>query len=236
MTLAFVAGATGYVGRSVVAELRRRGVKTVAHVRPDSTRLAEWTKRFSALGAAVDSTPWDYASIAHRMVQLNVSVVFALMGTTQERARAATRSGAAAADYEAVDYGLSSLLIRAASASPSRPRFVYLSSAGVGDDARSAYLVARARVERELRASGLHYVIARPLFITGADREEHRPIERWTARLGDAALGLMARVGATALQERWASITGEELARGLVRVALDPVVSDTIVYSDGLRD
>lgn len=236
MTVAFVAGATGYVGRSVVAELRQRGVDTVAHVRPDSSRLEHWRQRFSEQGAVVDSTPWELAAIRARMAQLNVSLVFALLGTTRARAREAAQSGAAAADYEAVDYGLSSMLLQAAAGLPTRARFVYLSSAGVRDDTENAYLAARSRVERELRGSGLHYVIARPAFITGADREEDRPVERWSARVGDFALGVLALGGATSLQARWASITGAELARGLVRLALDPAVADRIVYSDALRD
>ncbi len=236
MTRAFVAGATGYVGRSVVAELRRRGVDTVAHVRPDSSRLDEWTKRFAAQGATVDSTPWQLEPMSGRLAQLNVSLVFALLGTTRARAQTAEQAGAAAADYEAVDYGLSSLLLQAAGTVQPPPRFVYLSSAGVQDNARNPYLAVRARVERELRESGLHYVIARPAFITGADREEDRPVERWSARVGDAVLGVLGLIGASSLQAKWASMTGDELARGLVRLALDPAVSPTIVHGDALRE
>ena len=236
MTLAFVAGATGYVGRSVVAELRRRGVNTVAHVRPDSSRLDEWTSRFAAQGATVDSKPWQREAMAGRLAQLNVTLVFALLGTTRARAQKAEQSGAAAADYEAVDYGLTSMLLQAAGTVQPPPRFVYLSSAGVQDNARSPYLAVRARVERELRQSGLHYIIARPAFITGADREENRPVERWSARVGDAVLGVLSLIGASSVQAKWASMTGDELARGLVRLALDRAVSATIVHGDALRE
>ena len=48
--VAFVAGATGFVGRAVVPALRRAGVTTIAHVRPDSARLDEWRKRFASTG------------------------------------------------------------------------------------------------------------------------------------------------------------------------------------------
>ena len=39
---AIVLGATGLTGRFVVSHLVRAGVRTIAHVRPDSPRLREW--------------------------------------------------------------------------------------------------------------------------------------------------------------------------------------------------
>lgn len=234
MRRAFVAGATGYVGREVVAALRAAGVETWAHVRPDSSRLAEWRERFGALGAAVDTTPWAAEAMSAQMAALCPTHVFALLGTTQARARAAAARGERA-DYEAVDYGLTMTLLRAARAVAPSPTFVYLSSAGVREGTRNPYLAVRARVQRELVASGMHYVVAQPAFITGDDREEDRPAERWGARLGDAVLAVVARLGAPSLAARWGSITGGSLARGLVRVALDPSVRDVVLTTDSLR-
>ena len=219
----------------MVTELCARGVETWAHVRPDSPRLAEWSDRFTRMGAKVDSAAWTAAIMQHRMSELSPTVVFALLGTTRARADTAARSGGAPSDYEAVDYGLTSMLLQAAERLPERPLFVYLSAAGVAPDSRSAYLAVRARIERELRASGLHYLIARPAFVTGDDREEHRPIERWSARFGDAALSVAGMLGARGLRDRWSSITGEQLARGLVRLALDPASRDLVMHSDALR-
>jgi uncharacterized protein YbjT (DUF2867 family) len=231
----FVAGATGYVGRSVVAALRDRGVETVAHVRPDSSRLAEWTAHFGELGATVDSTPWDAAAMTARLRQLQPTVVFALLGTTKARAQEAARSGAAVADYDTVDYGLSTLLLQAAQGCQPAPKYVYLSAAGVSEGTGNAYLAARVRLERELRASGVHFIIARPAFITGDDREENRPVERISARLGDMALAVAATFGARSLQQRWASLTGPALAESLVRLGLDPAAVNLVVHADGLR-
>ncbi len=231
---AFVAGATGYVGRSVVTALRAAGVETWAHVRPDSSRLAEWQERFRTLGAATDSTPWTAAAMTSRLAELSPTHVFALLGTTRARARAAAARGEQA-DYEAVDYGLTMVLLRAACVVVPTPCFVYLSSAGVREGTRNPYLAVRARVERELVTGGMHYVVARPAFITGDDREEDRPAERWGARLGDAALAVVARLGAPSLAARWGSITGGSLARGLVRAALDPGVRDVILTTESLR-
>ena len=59
MKTAFITGANGYTNRAIVRELSAHGLRAVAHVRSDSPRLAEWTTRFSALGAQVDSTPWQ---------------------------------------------------------------------------------------------------------------------------------------------------------------------------------
>ncbi len=232
---AFVAGATGYVGRSVVAELCTRGVETIAHVRPDSTRLAEWTERFSALGASVDSTAWDAVAMSARLCELRPTLVYALLGTTQKRAQQAARSGAPASDYETVDYGLSALLLKAASTCEPPPKFVYLSAAGVSDGTRNPYLLARVRLERELRASGVHFIIARPAFVTGDDREEHRPVERLSARVGDVVLALAGALGARKLQQRWASLTGHALAQSLVRLGMDPNAVNLVVGADGLR-
>ena len=212
--LAFVAGATGYTGREVVAALRARGLRTVAHVRPGSSRLEEWRARFEALGAEVDATPWEPAAMSATFARLAPSQVYALLGTTAKRARGEGRSAVAA--YESVDYGLSKQLIDAAVSLDDAPRFVYLSSQGVEPGTRNPYLAARARVEAELSASALPYLIARPSFITGADRDEARPAERWGAAAADLALGALGALGARRLRERFASTDARTLARALV--------------------
>src|SRR3954471_13568122 len=87
--LAFVAGATGYTGREVVRALRARGLRVIAHVRPDSARLGEWRGRFAAMEVEVDATPWNDDAMAATMERLQPDVVFALLGTTKARAREA---------------------------------------------------------------------------------------------------------------------------------------------------
>lgn len=70
MNKAFVAGATGYTGRAVVAELRALGLETTAHIRPNSPQRERWTREFADLGACSRScqvtplwssnvTPWE---------------------------------------------------------------------------------------------------------------------------------------------------------------------------------
>jgi len=274
--VAFVAGATGYTGREVVRELRARGIETIAHVRPDSLALTRWRGEFEALGARVDTTPWDEAAMRATFDAFRPTLVFALIGTTRARAARAAKSSARSAavsaapsaaisaarsaamfaarsaaisaarsaamfaarstepdSYETVDYALSSLLIRVAAAAVPAARLVYLSAAGTRTGTRNPYLAVRVRVERELVESGLAFTIARPAFVSGSDRLESRPAERVGAIVGDAALALLGALGARQFQRRWSSITGTELARGLVRTALDPhAVSRTLTGED----
>lgn len=231
---AFVAGATGYTGRAVVAALLERGVAVTAHVRPDSSRTGEWRRRFTRLGADVDVTAWNETAMTETLTRIRPTLVFALLGTTRERMRRALREGRQPAGYDAVDYGLTALLVRAARAAVPGARFIYLSAAGTGEHARGAYFQARWRAESELRNSGLDYLIARPAFITGPDREESRPTERLAAAVLDGGLAIVGVLGLRRLRARYRSMTGPELAAGLVRAALDTSLHDAILEADAL--
>jgi nucleoside-diphosphate-sugar epimerase len=154
---AFVAGATGYTGREVVRELAARGVEVVAHVRPDSPRLEEWRRRFTAPYVTFDCTPWGDAEFEAVIGHYKPAYVFGLLGTTMSRARKARRQGARDS-YESVDYLLTSTVLRATQTMSPAAKFVYLSAVGVREGARNPYLAARWRVESELRASGLSYI------------------------------------------------------------------------------
>lgn len=225
---AFVAGATGYTGRALVEELRRRGVTTVAHVRPDSARLAEWRARFDALGAVVDTTTWDEAAMTATLGRIRPDALFALLGTTKARGR---RSGDS---YETVDYGLSALLLRAVQRAAPSCRFVYLSSLGA-DAARGRYLAARHRIESELRQSAVPWTIVRPSFITGSDREESRPLERLGAMMSDAMLDFAAGIGLRRVHDRYSSLTAPELAAALADHAFAPESAGRILETPELR-
>jgi len=233
---AFVAGSTGYTGRAVVAELADRGIATTAHIRPGSPRLEEWRARFTALGAAVDTTAWSAEAMAATLARQAPDLVFALLGTTRARSRRAERTGMAPETYDSVDYGLTSLLIDAVRSAAPRARLIYLSSLGVRDGTRNPYLAARARVDRKLRESGLSFVIARPSFITGPDRDESRPGERIGAFVADRVLGLAALLGGGALRARFGSTTNRELARALVRLALESGRESLVAEAKRLRD
>jgi uncharacterized protein YbjT (DUF2867 family) len=232
MTTAFVAGATGYTGREVVRALRSQGIRTLAHVRPDSPHGASFGARFFALGAEPDSTPWRPEAMAATLARARPDLVFALLGTTRRRMRRAAAAGAEES-YQTVDYGLTRMLLDAAVACGTRPRFVYLSSMGVSPRSQIPYVKVRARLEEELRRSGIPFTIVRPSFITGPDRDEDRPLERVGAALVNGVVGILARAGYHGA-DRWRSRTAAELAGALVRLALDPGAAGTTVESEAL--
>lgn len=214
--VAFVAGATGYTGCAVVECLRAAGVRTVAHVRPGASGAEGWAARFGALGVEVDRTPWEPGAMRATLARLRPDHVFALLGTTRRRAAAEGITDA----YERIDYGLTAMLRDAALDCGTSPRFVYLSAIGANESSANTYVAVRGRMERELREGPLPWLVAQPAFVSGSDREESRPAERAYAITLDVLLAVAARVGLRGVRDRYASLTGRQLARGLVRLAL----------------
>jgi nucleoside-diphosphate-sugar epimerase len=235
--LAFVAGATGYTGRNVVRELRERGVRTVAHVRRESKEFERWRREFTELGAEIDSTPWGSGAIEARFAELPPTLVFALVGTTWARARreAKTASGVRPS-YATVDVALTTELVRAASALPVAPRFVYLSSIGTKPGTRNPYRETRWRIESAVRDALVDWTIVRPSYITGPDREERRLGETVGAAVGDRVFAVLGALGATRWRERYRSITGPQLARALVRLAFDAKARGRVIHAEELRE
>lgn len=230
MSGAFVLGATGFVGREVVRQLCVRGRPTVAHVRPDSQRLAEWTEKFQAMGASVDSSPWRIAELAAHLQELQPAQIYILIGTTRSKAKTDAIKGDI---YEAIDLGLTQLAVDAAKASGIATRLVYLSSVGADAKARSAYLRARGKAEGIVMDSGLPWVIARPSFITG-ERDENRLGERSAAFVSDGMLTLASLVGGKQLRARYRSTSPDVLASALIRLGEAPE-HGRIVDGDDLR-
>jgi uncharacterized protein YbjT (DUF2867 family) len=213
---AFVAGATGYTGQQVVAALRDRGVRTIAHVRPGSAAADAWRGRFEAIGAEVDQTPWTPAGMNATLGRVRPDFVFALLGTTRRRATADGLSE----PYERIDYDLTAMLRDACLACGSAPRFVYLSAMGANERSANKYVAVRVRMERELREGPLPWLVARPAFVSGSDRAEFRLGERVLAVTSDALFGALALVGLGRVRDRYGSLTGRELGTGLVALAL----------------
>ncbi len=236
---AFVVGATGFVGRQVVAQLAARGGKVTAHVRPDSSQLESWRARFTELGAETDVTPWQLEPFTERLRELAPSHVFLCLGTTAGRAKTDHLEGD---PYETVDFGLTKLVIDAAvaayAAAPERaPRLVYISSIGADPRSRSRYLAWRGKTEEVVRTSGLPWVMARPAVISESavsTRDVRRFSERAAAAFGDFGLAVVGALGARRLRARYRSTTPEILAAALIRLA-EEAPADTIADGNDLR-
>jgi uncharacterized protein YbjT (DUF2867 family) len=228
----FVAGATGYTGREVVRVLAARGERTVAHVRPDSSRVGEWRERFGAMGAEVDAAAWETEAMTAALRRAAPDRVFALLGTTGKRARGDGMSRVEA--YQRIDVGLTLLLLDAVRAAGLRPRFVYLSSVGTSDRSSSMYLKTRAQVEAALARSGVPFTVARPSFITGAQRDDERPFERVGAAMAGGLLAMAGALGARRLQARYRPTTNTGLAEALVRAGFDPAAEGKVLEGDAL--
>jgi uncharacterized protein YbjT (DUF2867 family) len=170
--------------------------------------------------------------MATRM-QRGVGSYSALLHDAQAQQIAPQKGMTQAADRWAVGYG-KQIVRRAAEASGQKPRFVYLSAIGADESSVNAYNTVRGRLERELKEGTLPYVIARPSFILG-DRDEKRSGESIGASVIDGALSFMGALGARAMRDRYSSIDARDLARGLVRYALDPSAARLTVTSSELR-
>lgn len=229
---AFVVGATGYTGRALVPILADQGFEVRAHIRPESSQRGRLGPRFETAGATVDTTPWESEAMEDTLRAFAPTHVFALLGTT--RKRAASEGMDAAAAYEKVDCGLTVLLIHALEKAHPHATFIYLSAAGTRPSSKNPYVSARARVEATLRESALPWIVARPSLITG-DREETRPGEAVAAAVADGFFRLARVLGAKKLAQRYASMTGHELAQGLAKIALEPERVGTIVHGEDLR-
>ena len=222
-TRALVFGATGYTGHHIVQRLTADSIATVAHVRADSPRGEEWEGRFRSYGAEISRASWEASEITSLVKDAAPTWIFALLGTTRARKKDLVARGEDGAQetYEAIDRDLTLMALEAAAGLDSRPLFVYLSSLGADVSARLPYLKVRGEVERRIAESALPYVIAQPGFITGADRPESRPMERVGAALSDGALSALAAVGLRGPHAKWASMSGDQLAAGLIAAARD---------------
>ena len=230
-TSAFVTGATGYTGREVVRLLTEAGVETTAHIRPNSSSAATWEEQFRAQGATVDRTPWEEDAMADTLRRLAPDILYYLVGITAKGARKAEDNPT----YESVDYGLFRLLLESASRAEIGPRVVYLSAMGVREGAKTAYYRARWKAERDLKESGLPFIIARPGMITGPDRDETRVGERLGGALADLGAAGLRVLGARRLADRYRSTDNTELACALVDLGLAEDSDNKVVEAEDLK-
>ncbi len=234
-----IVGATGYTGKAVVKELRRRNIPTIAHIRPDSPNKETSVSLYTQLGAVVEHTPWEKEEWVKMLKKHKPTHIFSLLGTTKAKARAASKRGEDAT-YESVDRDLSRLLLESmqeAQKTTSEPafRYVFLSSMGVTSHSRNRYLRARAEVESYIQKTDFSWLIARPSFISGPDRKESRPMERMGSIFGDALLFAVSAMGVKSPYQQYGTLSADELAFGLIEMSLDETVHQQVLETKDIR-
>jgi uncharacterized protein YbjT (DUF2867 family) len=184
------------------------------------------------MGAEVDTAAWEAEAMTATLRRAAPDRVFALLGTTGKRARGDGMSRVEA--YQRIDVGLTLLLLDAVRAAGLRPRFVYLSSVGTSNRSSSMYLKTRAQVEAALAQSGVPFTVARPSFITGAQRDDERPFERVGAAMAGGLLAMAGALGARRLQAKYRPTTNTGLAEALVRAGFDPAAEGKLLEGEAL--
>ncbi|MVN87428.1 NAD-dependent epimerase/dehydratase family protein [Deinococcus sp. HMF7620] len=141
-----VTGASGFVGRAVVAELRARG-----HTVWAGSRRGEAVA--GAHGLKLDVT--DPGSVQRAVGQADPEAVVHLVGIIAE-----TKDQT----FEGVHVGGTRHVL---AATPRHARYVHMSALGARGDSGSGYSSSKARAEGLVRASGLRWTIFQPSLIFG---------------------------------------------------------------------
>jgi len=208
----FITGGTGYIGRSLIPELLRRGHRVRALVRPGSE-----TKLPAGCAAVVG----DALKAESYAAQVPPSDTFVqLVGTPNPNPRKAQQ-------FREVDL-TSGLAGIAAAKEAGVGHFVYVSVAHPAP-IMQAYIQARAECEEALRRSGMGATILRPWYVLG-------PGHRWpyvllpmyaVASLLPGSRETARRLGLVTLRQMTAALTGavENPARD-VRVLEVPAIRD----------
>ncbi len=151
-----VAGATGYTGQRLIAQLADHPRwRSRALVRDGSQSKAIFPLDQDFAVGALD----DVASLTSAL--RGCSAVIQTIGTTQAQFKPGV-------SYETVDYGTTVALLQAAQ-NAGVGRFLLLSSTGAGQPL-GAYLTWKARTEKAVRESALDWTIVRPAAIVGPGR------------------------------------------------------------------
>ncbi|MCJ8189780.1 SDR family oxidoreductase [Sphingomicrobium aestuariivivum] len=181
-----IAGATGKTGARLTRQLDEAGHHPVAMVRESSDT--------SVLPHGVETRQADLTDLADDVCEGADVVVFAAGSggdTSEEMTDKVDRDGAKALIDRAKAKGVS--------------RFVMLSSIGAGDpDPESDlahYLEAKHAADEHLKASGLDYVIVRPVALTEEDGQRDMTIGDGVDPEGKAHRGDVAAVLARAVDD-----------------------------------
>lgn len=168
MTVA-VAGATGFVGRHVVAELARRGHTVRALVRDPNKAgrsFAGVEDRSRVIAVQADSISVESA---RRLVE-GADACVNCIGIIREQQ---------GQRFEALHVRAVDALVRACETNPDFERFVQISALGVRPEGRAAYQRTKAEGERIIRRSTLPWTIFRPSAVVGEGGELTDLLRGW---------------------------------------------------------
>lgn len=207
---AFIAGASGLVGRECLKLLLDRYSSVTALVRRplDIThaRLTERRMEFDKLASI------ELPAQAH---------VFCALGTTIKKA------GSKEA-FLKVDFEYPFALARRAAAARDG-RYVLVSSVDADSRSRNFYLKTKGELEEAIRALSLQLHVMRPSFLMG-DRTESRPGER----LGIAAARTL-RFAMLGPLRKYRPIHASTVARAMVSAAMATGTGDHFYHYDKIR-
>ena len=210
--LVFVAGGTGYIGRSVIPRLLERGHGVKALVRPGSERRLAGGAT-AALGNALDRQTFEsQVAPCDTYLQL-VGVAHPSPSKAEEFRRidlASARASAQAARRAGVAH------------------FVYLSVAQPAP-AMKAYVEARAEAETAIREAGLNATFLRPWYVLG-------PGHRWPALLWPG-YWLAERFGPTReTARRIGLVTLSQMTAAIVRAVENPPIGARVIEVPEIRN
>ncbi|MCF8239918.1 MAG: SDR family oxidoreductase [Melioribacteraceae bacterium] len=141
-----LAGATGYLGRFILAELERKGYNTRAIVR-DKKKLNNYNPELTEVISAEVTKPESLTNIC-----AGIDVVISTVGITKQKD---------GLSYEAVDYQANVNLLNEALKKNVR-KFIYISVLK-GDLMRDLVICsAKEKFVDELKSSGIDYTVIRP--------------------------------------------------------------------------
>jgi NADH dehydrogenase len=168
----FVTGASGFVGRSVLARLSAEGYEVRALVRPGSARDVARAARVEAVEGDVVG-PSDLVAAS-----AGCEAVVHLVGILRPQG---------ANTFDAVHAAGTRNVIDACYSSGAR-RFIYVSALGAGRGTATPYFITKESAEERLRTSGLDWTILRPSVIHGPRGGFMVLMARMVARFGPAPL------------------------------------------------
>jgi uncharacterized protein YbjT (DUF2867 family) len=204
---AFIAGASGLVGRECLKLLLDRYSSVTALVRRPlnitHARLTERRMEFNKLASI------ELPAQAH---------VFCALGTTIKKA------GSKEA-FLKVDFEYPFALARRAAAAGDA-RYILVSSVDADPKSRNFYLKTKGELEEAIRGLSLQLHVMRPSFLMG-DRAESRPGER----LGIVAARTM-RFAMLGPLRKYRPISAITVARAMVAAAMSPGAGDHFYHYD----